>query len=149
MFDVAFHCIGFCGVEIGITVNGKIFVTWLGLSFERLCFAHVHAIQKALGVTGIATKTYPLLTPDAQMDMVIERADKVTSLCEMKYTNRPYALTKHDAERLRLKEAEVSDLLPTQKQVLISLVTKGPAKKNEYYNELVSNNITLDSLFND
>lgn len=83
------------------------------------------------------------------MDMVIERADKVTSLREMKYTNRPYALTKHDAERLRFKEAEVSDLLPTQKQVLISLITNTSAKKNEYYNELVSNNITLDSLFND
>ena len=122
---------------------------WLGLSFERLCFAHVHAIQKVLGVTGVATKTYPLLTHDAQMDMVIERADKVTSLCEMKYTNRPYALTKHDAERLRLKETEVSDLLPTQKQVLISLITKDSAKKNECYNELVSNNITLNSLFDD
>ena len=44
---------------------------------------------------------------------------------------------------------EVSDLLPTQKQVLISLITNDYAKKNEYYNELVSNNITLESLFND
>ena len=97
----------------------------------------------------LANKKFFRLTSDAQMDMVIESADKVTSLCEMKYTNRPYALTKHDAERLRLKEAEVSDLLPTQKQVLISLITNTSAKKNEYYNELVSNNITLDSLFND
>lgn len=79
--------------------------------------------------------------------MVIERADRVTSLCEMKYTTRPYALTKHEAEKLRFRDAEVRVLLPTQKQVLISLVTKDSAKKNEYYNKLVSSNITLDSLF--
>lgn len=120
---------------------------WLGLSFERLCFAHIYAIQKALGISGVATRTYPLLTADAQMDMVIERADRVTSLCEMKYTTKPYALTKQEAERLRIREAEVSDCLPTQKQVLITLITRDSAKKNEYYNTLVSNNITLDMLF--
>ena len=45
--------------------------TWLGLSFERLCFAHIYEIQKALGITGVATKTYALLTDSAQMEMVI------------------------------------------------------------------------------
>lgn len=34
--------------------------TWLGLSFERLCFAHIYAVQKALGITGVATKTFPM-----------------------------------------------------------------------------------------
>lgn len=121
--------------------------TWLGLSFERLCFTHIFAIQKALGISGVATKTYPLLTPDAQMDMVIERADKVTSLCEMKYTTNSYILNKHEAEKLRIREYEVKEGLPTQKQVLISLVTRKPAKKNEYYNELISSNIILDMLF--
>ena len=81
------------------------------------------------------------------MEMVIERADKVTSLCEMKYTTNSYILNKHEAEKLRIREYEVKEGLPTQKQVLISLVTRKPAKKNEYYNELVSSNITLDMLF--
>ena len=83
------------------------------------------------------------------MDMVIERADRVTSLCEMKYTTKPYSLTKQEADKIRIRETEVSDCLPAQKQVLISLVTRGSVKKNEYYNELVSNNITLDMLFDD
>lgn len=121
--------------------------TWLGLSFERLCFAHIYAIQRALGISGIATKTYPLITADAQMDMVIERADKVTSLCEMKYTAKQYALNKQEAENLRRRESEVADSLPSQKQVLISLVSRSSVKQNEYYNELVSSNIILDDLF--
>ena len=36
--------------------------SWIGLSFERVCFAHIPQIHKALGINGIATKTYPLTT---------------------------------------------------------------------------------------
>ena len=121
--------------------------TWLGLSFERLCFAHLYAIQKALGITGIATKTFPMQTPNAQMDMVIVRADKVTTLCEMKYTNKPYAITKQEAEKLRHRAEELSQCFPTQKQVLITLVSNQTPKKNIYYNSLITNNITLFDLF--
>lgn len=121
--------------------------TWLGLSFERLCFAHIYEIQKALGITGVATKTYALLTDSAQMDMVIERADKVTSLCEMKYTSKPYAMTKLEADKLRHREEELKECLPTQKQVLISLVSNRQPKSNVYYNSLISKCIAIDCLF--
>ncbi len=47
----------------------------------------------------MATKTYAMLTDNAQMDMVIERADKVTSLCEMKFYSKPYAMDKDEAEK--------------------------------------------------
>lgn len=123
--------------------------TWLGLSFERLCFAHIYEIQKALGITGVATKTYALLTDSAQMDMVIERADKVTSLCEMKYTTKPYAMTKQEADKLRHREEELKECLPTHKQVLISLISNRQPRKNEYYNSLISKYITIDYLFDE
>ena len=82
-----------------------------------------------------------------QMDMVIERADKVTSLCEMKYTTKPYAMSKQEADKLRHREEELMECLPTQKQVLISLVSNRSPKKNENYNSIISNCITLESLF--
>ena len=123
--------------------------TWLGLSFERLCFAHIHAILKGLGITGTATNTYALLTSDAQMDMVIERADKVTSLCEMKYSSRPYAMTAEEAKKIRHREDEIDASFPTQKQVLVSLVTNRAPKKNEHYNNIISSNLTLENLFDD
>ena len=123
--------------------------TWLGLSFERLCFAHVHAILKGLGITGTATNTYALLTSDAQMDMVIERADKVTSLCEMKYSSRPYAMSAEEAKKIRHREDEIGASFPTQKQVLVSLITNRIPKKNEHYNSLISSNLTLENIFDD
>ena len=119
------------------------------MSFERLCFAHIHAILKGLGITGTATNTYALLTSDAQMDMVIERADKVTSLCEMKYSSRPYAMTAEEAKKIRHREDEIDASFPTQKQVLVSLVTNRAPKKNEHYNNIISSNLTLENLFDD
>lgn len=121
--------------------------TWLGLSYERLCFAHIYEIQKALGITGVATKTYALLTDNAQMDMVIERADKVTSLCEMKYSLKPYAMTKQEADKLRRWEEVLKECLPKQKQVLVVLVSNRQPKRNEYYNSLISKCVTVENLF--
>ena len=56
--------------------------SWLGLSFERLCFAHMPQIRRALGIAGVATKTFAYQTDGAQVDMVIERADKTVCLIE-------------------------------------------------------------------
>lgn len=123
--------------------------TWLGLSFERLCFAHVHAIHKALGITGVATKTYPMQTANAHMDMVIERADKVVSLCEMKYTAKSYSITKQEADKLRNRVEELKGCFSTQKQVLVTLVSNCNSKKNAYYNSLIANNIILKDLFSE
>ena len=121
--------------------------TWVGLSFERLCFAHIYEIQRALGVTGVATKTYSYTTPTAQMDMVIERADRVTTLCEMKYTQKPYQMSKSEADKLRNRAEELAMLQPTQRQIQIVLISNRNAKKNINYNSLVVNNITLKDIF--
>ena len=120
--------------------------TWLGLSFERLCFAHIHQIQHALGISGVGTKTYALQTSSVQMDMVIDRADDIVNLCEMKYTGSAYALTKTEAEKLQKRINELSTI-QSKKSILTVLITKGSAKQNEYYNQFIYNNITLENLF--
>lgn len=125
--------------------SGK-YSTWLGLSFERLCFAHIPQLQRALGISGVATKTYAVQTSSAQMDMVIERADNIINLCEMKYTSGAYAITKDEAKKLQNRIQELSCLFP-KKSVIPVLVTDSQAKKNEYYNQFIYNNITLKDLF--
>lgn len=81
--------------------------------------------------------------------MVIERADKVITLCEMKYTTQPYSITKQEAEKLRCRSEELSGSFPTQKQVLITLVSNRQPKKNIHYNSLITNNISLSDLFSE
>ena len=44
------------------------------------------------------------------MDMVIERADNVINLCEMKYTQQPYSLDKAEAEKIVNRMAPLQTL---------------------------------------
>ena len=90
--------------------------------------------------------TLPWQTSSAQMDMVIERADGIINLCEMKYTSGAYAITKDEAKKLQNRIQELSCLFP-QKSVIPVLITDSQAKKNEYYNQFIYNNITLKDLF--
>ena len=119
---------------------------WLGLSFERLCFAHIRQIQHALRISGVATKTYALQTSTAQMDMVIDRADNIVNLCEMKYTGTAYTISKSEAKKLQNRIQELSCQL-RGKSIISVLVTNSQAKKNTYCNQLIYNNITLKELF--
>lgn len=81
--------------------------------------------------------------------MVIERADKVVTLCEMKYTTQPYAITKQEAEKLRHRVEELNGFFPARKQVLVTLVSNRQPKRNIYYNSLITNNISLSDLFSE
>ena len=130
-------------------IQGKpAYSTWLGLSFERLCFAHATQIRRALRLDSIATKTYSIFTEKAQMDMVIERADGIVNLCEMKYTQQQYALDKTEAEKVTRRMDSLRVLNRKRQNVQCVLVTKQDAKQNSYYNNLITKNLTLSDLMN-
>lgn len=122
------------------------YLSWCGLAFERLCFAHLPQIKKALGIDGISTQTYALCKDDAQIDMVIERSDRVVSLCEMKFTDLPYALNKREAEAIRNRESVLNSCFKARRTINVVLITNLPAKRNMHFNGLVNKNITLDGL---
>ena len=72
------------------------FNAWRGNAFEVVCLYHVGQIKAALGIGGVETKEYPWHSArhdgGAQIDLVIERADRIANLCEMKFTDLPYEL---------------------------------------------------------
>lgn len=73
------------------------FHSWRGNAFEIVCLYHVGQLKAALGIAGVETKEYPWRSArregGAQVDLVIERADRVVDLCEMKFTDGPFELT--------------------------------------------------------
>ncbi len=70
--------------------------TWYGLAFERICMLHIPQIKKSLGIEQIYTEYYSwrskCSTPAAQIDLLIERADHLINLCEIKYSQSPYSI---------------------------------------------------------
>lgn len=120
--------------------------TWLGLSFERLCFAHTIEIKKSLGISGIGTKTYAMFGDGAQIDMVIERADKFLNLCEIKYSQMPYAIAKNEWSKLQHRISILKEKKPNY-SVLLTMITMQGLKDNEYSTNNVQNVLTMKELF--
>ena len=82
--------------------------TYWGLSYERVCMAHIPQIQKAIGIDQIGTEYYSWRSNDreqrAQIDLLIERADRLINLCEIKYSTSPYLITKEEDIKFRTRQ---------------------------------------------
>ena len=119
---------------------------WLGFSFERICFAHLSQIRKSLGVSGVATRTFPLQTDNTQIDMLIERADKTITVCEIKWSSTPYTITKREMDKvlIRLQAARVA--YPNH-NVMLCFITSHSLFRNQYSAENVHNTVMLKDLF--
>lgn len=89
--------------------NSRSVEAWQGFSFELICLTHVPQIRQKLGISGIATSasswryTPPKNSKDrgCQIDLVIERGDRVVNLCEMKFCIAPFSMTAAYEEEIR------------------------------------------------
>lgn len=126
--------------------NSSTYKTWCGLSFERFCIAHAEKIKTILGISGISTKTYSFYSPEAQVDMVIERGDRVVNLFEMKFTDLAYSLDKKDAESLENKMLCLRSKMKKKQNIMNILVTTVPMIQSTYSSRLIQRNITIDEI---
>ena len=113
---------------------------------------HQQQIRRALGVNGVQAEVYPWhATTDgkregAQIDMLIDRADRVMNLCEMKFTQGEFAISKDYDERLRGKISTLLERTGGKRNVQVTLVTTFGLKVN-MYSSRVQKIITLKDLF--
>ena len=127
--------------------SGSRYNTWLGLSFERLCFAHLREVRQALSIGGVATKTFALRTESAQIDMLIERADKTITVCEIKWSGMTeYTLSKAETSKI-LERLDVARLKYPRRNVMLCMITSAGIKRNEYVTQYVNNVISLEDFF--
>jgi len=123
----------------------RTYSTWCGLAFERLCMSEISVIKECLGISGIATRHYSLQTDKAQVDMLIERADRIVSLCEMKYYDRPYNMTKNDVTDLERKVWEVKEKTH-RNNIQVVLITPFGVSQNKYSTNVIHKSIALDDM---
>lgn len=123
---------------------------WYGLAFERLCMAHIPQIKKALGIDRIRTEYYAWRSkeskPAAQVDLVIERADMIINLCEIKYSRAPYAITAAEEEKIRNRMGDFIGETRVRQAVHLTMITTYGLKENSHSSEVV-NRVTMDDLF--
>jgi hypothetical protein len=123
---------------------------WSGFAFERVCLWHVPQIKRALGISGVHTEVSAwrskLADPGAQIDLVMDRADSVINLCEVKYASGTYGIDKVESQRLREKRDSFMTETGTSKLAHTTMITTFGLKKNSYAGEILFQ-LTLDDLF--
>ena len=126
--------------------------TWAGYAFESICLKHVSQIKKALGISGIFTKSSSFFQKEpegVQIDIVLDRADFIINLFEVKYYNSPYIITKEYAEKLRKRMWRFQALTNSKKQINWVFISTFGLSQNEYSLSLINNTLTLEDLFTD
>ena len=126
---------------------------WAGLAFERVCLLHAEALKRALGISGVKTSVcswHHRADADygkgAQIDLLIDRADNVINVCEMKFATGTYLLRKAEFERINNRIQAFKAVTETPKSVYLTIVTTNGLEDNEYARQ-AQNVILLDQLF--
>jgi hypothetical protein len=125
-------------------------LAWQGLAFEKICLTHVNQIKKALGIDRIYTDCYSWRSKEsergAQIDLLIDRADNMINLCEIKFLDTPYILGKEELNKILNRKAVFSSELGLKSGINLTMITPFGLSKNTYSDNIQSV-ITLDDLF--
>ncbi|MEM1327758.1 MAG: ATP-binding protein [Bacteroidota bacterium] len=122
------------------------FYAWSGYAFEMVCLHHVTQIKKALGISGVGTSISTWQSKKAQIDLLIDRRDRVINLCEMKFSIHPFKITKIQAESLRNKIGTFKSETKTSKAIFLTLITTFGLAESPYKG-MVQNELSMDVLF--
>ena len=130
---------------------------WIGLTFEQLCKDHIKQIKQKLGISGVLTREYAWFVKagkdedgteqaGAQIDLLIDRRDKVVNICEMKFSASDFEINKSYDRDLRNKIERFRSTTNCRKSIQITMVTTYGVKRNKYSN-IVGNQVKLEDLF--
>lgn len=126
------------------------YYAWRGNAFETVCLAHVPQMKHALGIGGVRTTEFPWTSGKsslaAQIDLVIERADGVTNLCEMKFTDDEFVIDGPYQQDLARKREVFRQETNTRNALHTTLVSAGGLKANVHSWDVASV-VTGDDLF--
>lgn len=125
---------------------------WKEHAFERVCLQHIRQIKAALGISGVQTNvcSWFLKGTDkrrrAQIDLVMQRADGVTDLFEMKHSSTVFTIDGEYARELQDKVEIYRQESKDRRMLHLVMVTTDGITRNNYIN-IIQNDINLDNLF--
>lgn len=129
------------------------FNVWSGYAFENICFTHYRQIAKALGISAIFHEfsSFQFTGNDTyagiQIDLLIDRADGIIHLCEVKFANADYVLSPTYKKTLRERARTFSAITQSRKAIFIALLTTYGLRNQSAHMDVVQHILTLDDLF--
>lgn len=125
-------------------------MAWQGLTFELVCLLHLDQIKRTLGISGIATYACSWRSNDkenrSQIDLLIDRDDRIINICEMKFSVGPFIINKDYEMKLRQRLSIFGAETKTRKGLSITFVTTFGIVQN-LHSGIVQNQVVMDNLF--
>ncbi len=123
---------------------------WYGLAFERVCKAHIEKIKTALGIASVSTEYYSwrsnLIEKGAQIDIIIDRADNIINLCEVKYSENLYSLDKEEYMKIQNRISVFKEATNTRSNIIPTMITTFGMKEGTYSDQIIAK-INMEDLF--
>lgn len=125
--------------------------SWRGIAFEEVCLQHIRQIKSGLQIAGVSSCESAYIvkgnehTDGMQIDLMIDRADDVVNVCEMKFYKSGFAVTKAYADKISKRIAALQTAAPS-KTFHPTLVSCEPLMAGEYSDAFTAT-LTLDDLF--
>jgi hypothetical protein len=123
-------------------------------ALESICFKYLHAIRDAIGIADVETNAaswrYVAKTDadeeGAQIDLLLDRADHCINICEIKFSDKPYVITKSYAQALERKLRVFRARSGRRQNLFLTMITPHRIAPNRYSAVLVANEVVLDDL---
>ena len=126
--------------------------SWSGYAFEQVCLSHIDQIKKALGISGvhadISSWKSRSIEKGAQIDLIIDRADRVINLCEIKFAKGPFEISRSEDMSLRGKIEAFRNETKTRKALHLTMITTYGVKPGKYAS-IVQSEVNMDQFIGD
>lgn len=139
-------------------LSGKGMMTsWSGYAFEQVCLHHLPQIKKALSIGGVICNVHSwsckpftdkngIQWKGTQIDLLIDRADEVVNICEIKYVSDRYVIDSDYEERLRNRVTLFRTVTKTKKAIHHTFITTYGVAQN-LHSGIVQSEVVMDDLF--
>lgn len=136
-------------------VNTSKYRSWAGYAFENICYKHIGNIRRCLNIGDdaevgswryIPKKGEPN-TMGAQIDLLFDRSDNAITICEIKYTDKPFIIDKSYYRDLLNKAQVYRKETGSKKEIFFSMISANGVKSSIYSEEIINRVVTLDSFF--
>lgn len=135
-----------------LTIDDPSRRTWAGLMYEQVVKDHIQLVKRAIGVCGVKSEQSMWyekgngLKRGAQIDLLIDRRDRVINVCEAKFSLSEFAIDKDYEEVLRKKISVFREATKTHSALHLTMITTYGVKQNSH-SGIVQSQVTMEDLF--
>ena len=124
--------------------------SWAGQTFEQVCKDHINQVKKAIGISAVLTDISSWNgiseTGKAQIDLVIDRRDRITNICEIKFSVGEFAIDKDYEDKLRKKMQVFREANKSPKALQLVMITTYGVRQNSH-SGIMQSQVKMDDLF--